>query len=107
MEVSKDVAGFFDEIDPRFFKVFSEPARIEILRFLMLKGKSDIAQIAEAVPQDRSVVSRHLQLMEEAGILVSFKEGRHIFYNVNAEEFLGIFERLSKKAACCVKARCC
>ncbi len=55
--------------DSKLFKTLSEPVRMEILKFLMLNGRSDIGTIAENMPQDRSVISRHLNLMREAEIL--------------------------------------
>jgi hypothetical protein len=35
------------------------------------------------LPQDRSVISRHLALMEKAGVLKVIKEGRHVIYVVD------------------------
>ena len=70
-------------LDSKFFKTLSEPVRVQILKFLMLNGRADIGSIAENMPQDRSVISRHLNLMQESGILISEKESRHVFYSVN------------------------
>ena len=69
--------------DSRFFKTLSEPVRLEILKFLMQNGRSDIGTIADHLPQDRSVISRHLNLLHEAGILNCEKETRHMFYEIN------------------------
>lgn len=70
-------------LEEKFFKAFSEPARVAIFRELVLLGEADIAAIAENFPQDRSVVSRHLQLLAEAGILKATKRGRQVFYSVD------------------------
>jgi DNA-binding transcriptional ArsR family regulator len=48
-------------LDSKFFKSLGEPVRVEIIRFLLLNGRADIATIAENMPQDRSVISRHLK----------------------------------------------
>jgi len=45
-----------------------------------------VGTIAERLPQDRSVISRHLQVLAEAGVLRPTKDGRRVFYEVNAEE---------------------
>ena len=58
-----------EAVDSKFFKTLSEPVRVQILKYLMLNGRADIQTIAENMPQDRSVISRHLNLMQEAGIL--------------------------------------
>ncbi len=79
-------------LDTGFFRALCEPVRVEILRQLILKGRSDVNTVAETMPQDRSVVARHLQLMERAGLLQSQTEGRHTFYEIDGP---AIVERMS------------
>ena len=92
--------------DSKFFKTLSEPVRIEILKLLMLNGRLDIGTISENMPQDRSVISRHLNLMREVGILKCEKKTRHLFYEINGQAFLEKLESITKQirqsmAACC------
>ena len=61
--------------DTGFFKALCEPARIAVLRELILLGRGDIAAIAARLPQDRSVVARHLQQLASAQIVRASKEG--------------------------------
>jgi DNA-binding transcriptional ArsR family regulator len=70
--------------DTNFFKAFGEPSRIAVLQELILLGRSDIAGISARLPQDRSVITRHLQLLAEAGVVRAQKEGRHVFYQLDA-----------------------
>lgn len=70
-------------LDEKFFKAFSEPVRVAIFREVVLLGEADIAAIAARFPQDRSVISRHLQLLAEAEILTATKRGRQVFYSVD------------------------
>jgi DNA-binding transcriptional ArsR family regulator len=70
--------------DTGFFKALCEPARIAVLRELILLGRGDIAAIAARLPQDRSVVARHLQQLAAAQIVRASKEGRHVFYQIDA-----------------------
>jgi len=76
-EVARQCVGVFDT---SFFKALCEPARIAVLQELILLGRGDIAAIAERLPQDRSVVARHLQQLASAGIVQAEKSGRHVFY---------------------------
>lgn len=92
-----------DAMDSKFFKSLSEPVRVDIMRFLLLNGQSDIATIAENMPQDRSVISRHLTLMQDVGILSGRKEGRHVVYMLNADHFLERFRSLTALIENCVK----
>jgi len=93
-------------LDSKFFKTLSEPVRVQILKFLLLNGRSDIGTIAEHMPQNRSVISRHLNLMYEAGILTSEKEGRNVYYDVNSIDFLEKFEGMSGKLRTCITVCC-
>ena len=95
-----------EAVDSKFFKTLSEPVRVQILKFLMLNGRADIQTIAENMPQDRSVVSRHLNLMQEAGVLTCQKENRHVFYDVNGQPFLEKLVDITEKIRRCIK-ECC
>jgi len=77
--------------DTGFFKALCEPARIAVLRELILLGRGDIGAIADRLPQDRSVIARHLQQLAAVQIVKSEKEGRHVFYQIDAQ---AVAERL-------------
>ncbi|MBL4638951.1 MAG: winged helix-turn-helix transcriptional regulator [Kordiimonadaceae bacterium] len=81
--------------------------RVEILKLLMLKGESDISALAAELPQDRSVISRHLGNMVEAGILAGRKEGRHMFYSLQGDQFVGRFESILAAIKKCMAIDCC
>lgn len=93
-------------LDSAFFKTMGEPVRVQILKFLLLHGRADIGAIAEQMPQDRSVVSRHLNLMHKVGILTCEKETRHIYYAINATAFLEKVEGIAGKLRACMRVCC-
>ena len=97
---------FIRNFDSKFLKTLSEPVRLEILRFLMQNGRADIGTIAEHMPQDRSVISRHLNLMHEAGILNSEKETRHMFYEIDGNAFIDKLENITEQIRQCIN-ECC
>ena len=70
--------------DTGFFKALCEPARIAVLRELILLGRADVGAIAARLPQDRSVIARHLQQLATAQIVKAKKEGRPVFYEIDA-----------------------
>ncbi len=92
-----------DVMDSKFFKSISEPVRVQIIKYLLLHGRTDIGTIAQDLPQDRSVISRHLHLMQEVGILNSEKESRHMYYSLDATEFLNRFETIAELVKECVQ----
>ncbi len=79
-----------------FLQALCEPSRAAILRALVLKGRMDISSLAQDLPIDRSVISRHLQTMEKAGIVTSEKEGRHTYYQVNGPTLIEELEKLTE-----------
>ncbi|MCP3924666.1 MAG: winged helix-turn-helix transcriptional regulator [Desulfobacterales bacterium] len=103
---SQSVDELVDTLDSRFFKALSEPVRVQILKFLILNGKSDIAAISEDLPQDRSVISRHLQFMFDVDILDCEKITRHKLYEINGEAFISKLESILGKIRECMP-ECC
>jgi len=81
-------------LDADFFRALCEPARLAIFRQLVLLGRSDIATIAEAMPQDRSVIARHLQTLERVGVLHAQTEGRHTFYEIDGPVIASRMEKI-------------
>ena len=95
------------DIDSDFVKALNEPARIEILKLLILNGACDIKTLAENMPQDRSVISRHLAIMENAGLVSQKKEGRHMIYSVDGKSALQKSEQLVQSIRKCIEFGCC
>ena len=82
--------------DTTFFKALCEPSRIAVLRELILLGRADIAAVAARLPQDRSVIARHLQQLAGARIVRAEKEGRHIYYQVDPQAVATRLEGITK-----------
>ena len=75
-------------LDVEFFKALCEPSRIEVIRAMIELGPADVGEIASQMALDRSVVSRHLQVLHRAGLAISHKEGRHVIYELDGPEIL-------------------
>lgn len=93
-------------LDAAFFKAFCDPTRLEVVRRLIKLGRADIGAIAEALPQDRSVISRHLQILEHAGVAVSTREGRQVFYELNGPVIVDRLAAMRDAAAPLVEICC-
>ncbi len=99
-----DIANqLVDVMDSKFFKSIGEPVRVQIIKYLLLNGRTDIGTIAQDLPQDRSVISRHLNMMQEVGILKSERESRHMYYSLDADQFLSRFTTITDLVKECVK----
>jgi len=93
-------------LDATFLDAVGHPVRVELIRALILTGAADIATLASQFPQDRSVISRHLSVLERAGIAVSRRKGRAVVYDLDGP---GLVARLGQvqAAANALAAICC
>jgi DNA-binding transcriptional ArsR family regulator len=85
-----------DSIDFEFYKTVFDPVRSEILVYLVSHGKKNIKEIAENFSQDRSVISRHLDLMYRFSIVLKTKENRNIYYEANSMFIVEKFEQTTE-----------
>lgn len=88
------------------FKILTEPIRIELIKYLAINGPSDITTIAAHFTQDRSVISKHLKMMNEAGILILTKSSRHRIYQVDGMELLLKMESMVEDFKTLLKYTC-
>ena len=79
-----DGREFKDAIFEQFARVggaFSSPKRVEIID-LLAQGERTVESIAEATGMAVANTSRHLQVLRNAGMLASRRDGLHVVYRV-------------------------
>ncbi len=81
------------EFKSRVFKVIGDSNRLKILEILR-SGENCQCEIIPLIAQSQPTVSRHLKLLEEAGLLVSRKVGTKMFYKVTYERIFNIVDAL-------------
>ena len=64
-------------------KALADPIRREILN-LLKKGSLSAGEIAEHFPVTGAAVSRHLSVLKEADLIRDRREGKFIYYELNA-----------------------
>lgn len=64
-------------------RALADPTRREILNMLK-KGKMPAGDIADHFSITGAAVSRHLSVLREAGLITDEREGKFIFYALNA-----------------------
>jgi ArsR family transcriptional regulator len=65
-----------------FFKALGDPVRLKILNFLG-KDEKCVCEIIPATGKSQPNVSRHLKILEEAGILQKTRRGKKVFFKVS------------------------
>lgn len=64
----------------KFYRALAEPIRLRILWCLLSKDeKLCVCDLAKFVGRDQSVVFRHVQILNEEGIIDTEKEGNCLF----------------------------
>lgn len=94
-------------LDPELFKSLCDPTRLKLLACLAKCGRAcSVSEIAECCAVDLSVVSRHLAMLEQAGVLESNKEGRTVFYTVRYQQLSQRLRELANAIeACCPEVK--
>lgn len=72
------------ELVTKFLIVVSEPNRLNILRILRNRELS-VAEIWQFLDLPQSLVSHHLKVMKEFGLLISRKDGKQVIYKLKKE----------------------
>ena len=64
-------------------KALSDPIRREIL-VLLRSGRLSAGEIAEKFPVSGAAISKHLSVLKEADLIRDSREGKFIFFELNA-----------------------
>jgi len=64
-------------------KAIADPVRREILNMLK-KGRLSAGEIGEQFDITAAAISRHLSVLKDAGLIFDSREGKYIFYELNA-----------------------
>ena len=118
MKIAKDPveAGSMAEFVP-FFKALSNPTRAQIIEFL-LGGERCVCEMTGPLDQSQPLISHHLALLRDAGLINMRTEGTRSYYSIawerfdgDLQSFLGYMERLrsappvpSDVSACATKS---
>ena len=78
-------------LQAEILKAIAQETRLSILE-LLRDGERCVCEIFPAINHEQSNVSRHLNMMQKAGILTRRKDGLRIFYAVKHPEVLAIVD---------------
>ena len=106
MTTHDPAAALTKALDDPILKALADPTRCALVRTLVRLGSADIATISDAHPQDRSVISRHLAVLRDAGVVRSSKDGRHVRYALDGPALVSKLEDILA-AARALTAICC
>jgi len=73
------------ESDDALWSAIADPSRRRVLDLLVRSGEATASSLAGQVPFSRQAVSKHLVVLEQAGLIGHRKQGREVLYQVIAE----------------------
>lgn len=92
-------------LDAALFKALGDPTRVKLLGCLAKCGRAcSVSEVAECCSVDLSVVSRHLKLLERAGVVTASKHGRQVMYTVGYARLCRSLRELADAVAQCCPA---
>ena len=70
--------------DDELWSAIADPSRRRVLDLLVSHGDVSASWLAGHVPFSRQAVSKHLAVLEQAGLVSRRKQGREVLYQVQA-----------------------
>jgi DNA-binding transcriptional ArsR family regulator len=80
------------------FRTLGEPVRIRILQEL-LGGERNVTDLVAAVGSTQPNVSKHLRILQEAGLIARRQEGNSAFYSVSDPSVFDLCEAVCSSVA--------
>jgi DNA-binding transcriptional ArsR family regulator len=73
------------EPDDDLWVAIADPSRRRVLDLLVQRGEASASWLAGQVPFTRQAVSKHLVVLEQAGLIGRRKQGREVLFRVHAD----------------------
>jgi ArsR family transcriptional regulator len=83
------------EAKARLVSVLMEPQRIKIIR-LLRSGEQCVCEIERSLSIPQNLVSHHLRVLREAGLVSARKEGQFVHYSRVEDRILVLTQALSE-----------
>jgi DNA-binding transcriptional ArsR family regulator len=89
-------------LSPELFKAFADPKRLSLLvRLAEARRPCTVTQVAEGSGVDLSVVSRHLAVLREAGVISCVKEGKEVWCSLQPSAVAALLRNLADALESC------
>ena len=93
MDVPHPLPEDLAELIARRFRVLSDPLRVRMLD-LLRDGELSVSTIAEQLGAGQQNVSKHLNVLADAGMVHRRKDGNHVYYGIGDEGVFALCEQV-------------
>jgi DNA-binding transcriptional ArsR family regulator len=73
------------QADDELWSAIGDPSRRRVLDLVVSNGEVSASWLAGQVPFSRQAVSKHLVVLEQAGLISRRKQGREVLYRIDAD----------------------
>ncbi len=80
------------------FAALADPTRRDVLEALANRGAASASGMARLLPVSRQAIAKHLQIMEEAGLVSGHKRGRELCFEVQPRALLATARWMERAA---------
>lgn len=87
------------QADDELWSAVADPSRRRVLDLLVTHGEVSASWLAGRVPFSRQAVSKHLVVLEGAGLVSRRKQGKEVLYQVEADRLDQATRAMAKLAA--------
>jgi len=68
-----------------FFSTLANEIRLRVLMLVQREGELCVCELTHALGLSQPMISRHLALLRESGVLVTRREGTWMYYRINPQ----------------------
>jgi DNA-binding transcriptional ArsR family regulator len=85
-----------NRLKAKIFNALSDPARLEIIEFLR-EGEKCVCEIIPHVNLIQPLVSRHLKILKDCGLVKDRKEGNRRLYSVTDPRIFEVVDAVTRE----------
>lgn len=83
------------KIKADFLRCLAHPVRLAVLEYLR-KGEASVGEMANRLDVEQSVLSKHLAILRQGGILASRQEKVTVFYSVKDKDVFVVLRPITE-----------
>jgi len=84
-------------------RALAHPLRLKILEYIDQRGETNVNKIYHQLEIEQSITSQHLKILRLAGVVLSRRDGKKVFYTINydvvAKASVAVDKYLGKRVA--------
>ena len=89
-------------LEPDTFRALGEPSRAALLMLLAgTPGPRTVGELAAELPIDLSVVSRHLKVLKDVGVVTAERSGKEVRYRLACGDLVRMLRNLADALESC------